>query len=269
MTGTGTQSDPYIPTALTEFITAVGTAGAYVALTQDINAADDPAYTGELTSVITVNAAEVDGQEHTITGVIVRAKNMMNLYATGCTVKNISFRDWSHQRTEVGTTMNGTSNRRETFENCIFSMTANAASSWQKLFSLLNFKNCAIDVTCTGVGSRDLMELDRFERSTVLIRGYAASSLCKQITLTRSAIIFDGGNLIASGIFSSLQGQYSYIAKTKKSDSTIRFGDGTTTGCVFAVAEGQATSSVPSGTTVGTLDQMKDKDWLTSVGFLP
>ena len=48
MTGTGTQSNPIVPITLTDFIEIVGTSSMDVALTQDINEADDLEYTGEL-----------------------------------------------------------------------------------------------------------------------------------------------------------------------------------------------------------------------------
>ena len=93
MTGTGTQNDPYAPTTLTEFITAVGTSGAYVALTQDINAADDPEYTGELTSTISINATSVDGAGFTISGVTVRASRCIYIGVLRY-VYNLNFRDF-------------------------------------------------------------------------------------------------------------------------------------------------------------------------------
>ena len=61
MTGTGTQSDPYVPSTWAEFVTAIGTQGAYVSLTEgtiwDMN---DIAPEG-ISSEITVAAYRVDG----------------------------------------------------------------------------------------------------------------------------------------------------------------------------------------------------------------
>lgn len=273
MTGTGTQSDPYIPTTLTEFITAVGTAGAYVALTQDINAADDPAYTGELTSIVGIYATSVEGNQHEVRGVTVRSSSMLYIKKTGATVKNIYFRDWGHKRTVNGATIAGVENSTaEAFEGCTFSIVAYALSGYQKISHWIKFKDCGIEATIVnaGVSSQILTEGTVLDHTTLVAHGIGASSVNKIATLIRSAMIFDteASNVKA---FETLTAQYSYFAFLKNTGGTLRFGafEMSTVGCVLAVAEGQATSYVPSGTTVGTLAQLKDKDWLTSVGFLP
>ena len=60
MTGTGTQADPYIPASWSEFVTAIGTSNAYVALAEgtvwDMN---EIAPTG--VGLITVNAVSIAG----------------------------------------------------------------------------------------------------------------------------------------------------------------------------------------------------------------
>ena len=61
MTGTGTQNDPYVPSTWAEFVTAIGTASAYVSVPEgtvwDMNEIQP---TG-ITSAITVAAYRVDG----------------------------------------------------------------------------------------------------------------------------------------------------------------------------------------------------------------
>lgn len=273
MTGTGTQNDPYIPVTLTEFISAVGANGAYVALDRDINAANDPEYTGELTSIVEIYATSVEGNQHEVRGVTVRESTMLFIKKTGAIVKNMHFRDWGHKRTANGATIAGVeSSTAEAFEGCTFSIVAYALSGYQKIFHWIKFKDCGIEATIVnaGVSSQILTEGTVLDHTTLVAHGIGASSVNKTATLIRSAMIFDteASNVKA---FETLTAQYSYFAFLKNTGGTLSLGtvEMRTIGCVLAVVDGQATAYVPSGTTVGTLDQMKNQDWLTSVGFLP
>ncbi|MDE5563854.1 MAG: hypothetical protein K2I93_01755, partial [Oscillospiraceae bacterium] len=79
MTGQGITTDPYIPETLTEFIQACSRHDAYIHLTHDLNAADDPDYFGELTEPITLNYVTVTTKNKCkISGVTVRAASFFN-----------------------------------------------------------------------------------------------------------------------------------------------------------------------------------------------
>lgn len=280
MTGTGTQSDPYIPTTLTEFITAVGTAGAYVALAQDINAADDPEYSGELTARVAFMAAQVAGGGFEVRGVTVRAPHM--IYVTDpCVVQDIDFRDWAHKKTESGgATIQGyesgsssdSSHLGDYFKRCRFSLTIDCYSGNQLIANYIDFHDCAIDIKLVGAGAFYGLNFAGFLRCTIRIDGiYHTYHQCvvNSCTFVRSALILE--NVIGiSGyfLFSSPTLSYSYIAYTQSYDSQLRVIAGAgAQHCVVAVVDGQ--NVYASGCTIGTLDQMKEKDWLTSVGFLP
>ena len=273
MTGAGTQSDPFVPVTLTEFLEAVGTSGAYVTLDRDIDAADDPEYTGELMSIVGIYATSVEGNQHEVRGVTVRSSSMLYVKKTGATVKNIYFRDWGHKRTVNGATIAGAENSNaEVFEGCTFSFVATALSGYQKISHWIKFKDCGIEATIVsaGAGNQVLTEGTVLDHSTFVAHGIAASSVNKTATLIRSAMIFDteASNVKA---FETLTAQYSYFAFLKNTGGTLSLGTVgmSTIGCVLAVADEQATAYVPSGTTVGTLAQMRDEAWLASVGFLP
>lgn len=273
MTGTGTQNDPFIPVTLTEFISAVGANGAYVVLDRDIDAANDPEYSGELTSIVEIYATSTEGNQHEVRGVTIRASTMLYIKKTGAIVKNIHFRDWGHKRTAGGATIAGVENSTsEVFEGCTFSLVAYALDGYQKLFHHIKFRNCGIESEIVGAGtaSQALTESTILDHTTLVAHGIGAGAANNMTTMARSAMIFDA-EAVNYKFFTNLTAQYSYFAFLKNTGGTLHLGLSgmSTLGCVLAVTEGQATSSVPSGTTVGTLDQMKDKDWLTSVGFLP
>lgn len=269
MTGTGTQADPYIPTTLTEFITAVGTAGAYVALTQDINAADDPAYSGEITSPIAYRAADVDGRQHAIIGVTVLAESFAT-HAQHCTVHDISFRKIAHK----GTTTNKYSLQGDDYVHyrfVEFSMIRDCYASSQCFAYKIYFYDSAIDLSIVGAGTSRLTDICGLVRSTAVIHGAAfgsAAASCMSTYLERSAVIYYD-SIIDSGasMRANLTAIASYIAYPQIYDATI-YGasDGSVSHSLLATADGQSvTGLLPQA----TLDQMKDKDWLTSVGFLP
>ena len=153
MTGTGTQADPYIPTTLTEFITAIGTSGAYVALTQDINAADDPEYAGELTDSVRILAQSVEGGGFSIIGVTIRAANMIVFQSRpSAQVLNIDFRKWGHKKTASGATLQGynASNYSTGFTGCRFSVAVENGSFGNHFLDHIKLHSCAMDAIFTN-----------------------------------------------------------------------------------------------------------------------
>lgn len=277
MTGTGTQNDPYIPTTLTEFIAAVGTAGAYVTLTQDINAADDPTYTGELTTSITWAAASVQGGGFTLAGVTLRTAASAISIAKGVSVGalriDIGFKreDGSSPIVAYG------SGSIPTFRGCIFRIKFDEGAYRGSFAEQIDFTDCAISISIAAdtAGGSDYFWQCSFLRTTVHFASkferYSSGSgaiIGSGATFIRSAMIFedltDGANLVGAGAGSM---SYSYIA-VKSSTQSLRLSKGAS-GCIIALDPSTAISGSTSGWTRATIDQLKDKDWLTSVGFLP
>lgn len=284
MTGTGTQADPYIPTTLTEFIEAVGSSGAYVALTQDINAADDPAYSGELTDSVRILAQSVEGGGFSISGVTVRAANMIIFqHHSSAQVLNIDFRKWGHKKTASGATLQGynASNYSTGFTGCRFSVTAENGSFGNHFLDHIMLHSCAMDATFTnaaGTGGGYNANYCTIDRTTLLLDGaHLATSMSgaffHDVAFPRSACIFKNPKF-HNGIYLSdnIGFEYGYIAFTDVADGL----NGITLtsrvpvmGSIVAIDDPDVTMSIPAGVTRGTLDNLKDKDWLTSVGFLP
>ena len=93
MTGTGTQADPYIVDTWEDFVTAVGTAGAYVEVTPDTEW-DFNAIAPEGAPTVDVLAAHVDGHGCTLKNV--RADNVFLNFRAGnaTTFENFSIIDF-------------------------------------------------------------------------------------------------------------------------------------------------------------------------------
>ena len=276
MTGIGTQNDPYIPTTLTEFITAVGTSGAYVALTQDINAADDPGYSGELTTYTPWRCADVEGGNFALSGITVRGSSIFSAFRA-VNVKNLRFRDLAY----AGTTGNNTvfshdagSGKYFAMTNCLVSIKASSSGYHPVIAVDAYFTRCAFDLSYSGTGGRDDRLFDNCElRETIThISGYTAPALSLMIRcpgMVRSAFVLDNCDVSAT-IAASPRGtqQYSYAAVRQSVAGHSITAESSGAGCVLAT-DGSISANLASGWTQATIEQMKDKDWLTSVGFLP
>lgn len=276
MTGTGVQNDPYIPTTLSEFISAVGTAGAYVALTQDINAADDPEYTGVITSTIVFRAVEVDGGGFALRGVTVDAPNAFQT-SISALVRNLDMRDIAHKHgSNIGDTFICDTDYYWRIKNCQVSCKIDTTSS-ADFCRHVSFIQSAIEAEYTLPTWTYMAIFDRstFEKCTVLVKNARFSSFVnvhRSGAFVRSAFIFqnctfgNGAQLFKQSITPR---DYCYFAFVDSDISgTITCGD-TSVGSVVAIDDQDVTVSLSSGWARGTLAQMKDKDWLTSVGFLP
>lgn len=268
MTGTGTQNDPYIPVTLTEFISAVGTSGAYVTLDHDIDAAKDPEYTGELTSTISINATSVDGAGFTISGVTVRAQRCIYIGVFRY-VYNLNFRDFCLKATSSEYLIYGEGTTRSGLINCKIS--AKIDGTTQMVGNGVAFTSCAADIEVTQVANTLIITNCSFDKSTFLINGahfHRSNGAVDRCAFTRSAIIFSGYSDGMYAVFNAGSMAYSYVCFSDAIDGTINVGNPSMTGSIVASPDGQAVTA-PSSAILATIGQMKDKDWLTSVGFLP
>lgn len=89
MQGTGTQADPYIPTTWDEFVTAIGTSGAYVSLPEGGGTFDMNEIAPEgLANSVSVNCAQIDGS-----GWIIHAPHNIRFYSSysECVINDLHF----------------------------------------------------------------------------------------------------------------------------------------------------------------------------------
>lgn len=272
MTGTGTQADPYIPTTLSEFISAVWTAGAYVALTQDINAADDPAYTGELTTPIYINAARVDGDHHEVRGVTVRGTNLLAFRNASADIYGIYFRDWAHKRTSNSScTILGQSFSRNKCHGCLFSIKIDCGGHSGEIVKQSAFYTCALSVMMIDAVYGRQIDTTVFDKTTIFVDGMNLrySSAIYGTPFNRSALILKNAKMPSNSAFIyDSGGNGGYIAFLDGLDGVINLSGFWGQHCLAAAPQGQQ-MTLTAAIKQATLDQMKDKDWLTSVGFLP
>lgn len=272
MTGTGTQADPYIPTTLSEFITAVGTAAAYVALTQDINAADDPEYSGELLTGITINATSVIGNSHEVRGVTVRATNLLAFRNANTDIYGLYFRDWAHKRiSDSSCTILGQNFSKNKFHDCLFSIKGDCGGHNGEIVKQSAFYNCALSILMIDAVNGRQIDTTVFDKTTILVDGMNLRNLSSinGTPFTRSALILK--NAIMSSNVQFIRdsgGTGAYIAFLDGLDGVINLTGFSGQQCLAAAPQGQQ-MALTTAIQQATLEQMEDKDWLTSVGFLP
>lgn len=284
MTGTGTQNDPFIPVTLTEFISAVGTIGAYVVLNHDINAAEDPEYGGEMTSGIAWNAAQTDGEGFALTGITVRNGSAAIALRRGVTVQNLVIRDFGHTKEAATVTIGFSgSGQNATMRGCVISSNV-ASGAYNHFFAEeLIMEDCAVDVNFIESSANawnTFLKNITSTRCTIRAHGSfmlnaGSTYMMEHGSYSRTALIFDGaetindGTLLAATTSCKFSGSYMAFINAKNSEAnTIRTMSTASASSVIA-SDGSVGIQADSGFSTGSIENLKDKDWLTSVGFLP
>lgn len=284
MTGTGSQGDPLIPETLTEFIEAVGTSGAYVALDRDINAVDDPEYSGELTSGISWNAAQTDGRNFVLTGITVRNSSAAIALRRGVTVQNLAIRDFGHAKEAATVTIGFSgSGQNATMRGCLISANVSSGAYNHFLAEELIMEDCAFDANFSETSANSWNTfLKNVTATRCTIRAHGSFKLNAGSTYmmehgnyARTALIFDGaevansGTVLAATTSCKFSGSYMALINSKNSETDIVRTYSTTSVSSVIASDGSIGIQADTGFTAGTPENLKDKDWLTSVGFLP
>ncbi|MBR7039647.1 MAG: hypothetical protein IKI21_10430 [Oscillospiraceae bacterium] len=274
MTGTGTQSDPFVPITLTEFIEAVGTSGAYVALDRDIDAAEDPNYGGELTSSIALQCTEMDGSDHVVSGITVRADSFFKqTVSSSCRLKNVVMRDMCHKRNGNNYTLVGSGGNYTVYDHVRLAIKIDASGGWLDFGGYITLTYSAFAIECTGSGSfnRAFFTTCSLDSSTVYIKNPASGFLLQFNNWhTRNAFIFDAprGSLTLTSRANSPKDLSYYAIVNCNSDTVVNCGDSGTT-CLVATDDDTVAVTLANGWTRCSIDQLKDKNYLSSVGWLP
>lgn len=153
MTGTGTQTDPYVVDNWEDFVTAIGTENAYVSVPTG-TAFDMNKILPEGLSALTIKCTELDGN-----GLILRciyinrgSTNTYGLTFNGTVaVKNVKFLDMYLLNTSSSTTYFFHGCSSTTFYNCTFSVIINSISDdMATLTDSADFYNCSMYVIFKG-----------------------------------------------------------------------------------------------------------------------
>lgn len=299
-TGTGTEQDPYLVSTLSDFLTCAAAADAYVKVISDIDAADDEAYTGIITSPVTVNCRKLYADEKKkISGIVVENDRFISVRAGTVDIQNLWFKDCKHKKTGSTNTgyliySSGTSaiQANHHIENCDFSVQSSGGSgvTYYVFYGDSTYaadvrfaQYCGFDISC-GFTSLEMLRVGNMLsgismcnfifRNPVLTRA-SIYSLSNRVNLTDCSIVL----------------YEPYITKN------VRLGDGTQnyvwSYCYMALVDPTGSSQLGVAATAPqqsyfilenapatfdtqyvssyllTPEQLRDRDYLISIGFLP
>lgn len=279
MTGTGTETDPYVVDNIADFRTACGKSDAYVELDKDIDCNDDETISGGWTTLY-IYCKKIDGKGHTIKNIYTTAdytSNMFVLMNTSLTkgIHNLNFEN-------IFFNCNGNesvfhSSGAGSFNNCNFSGIINSNSAYcfcdasiratkctfnfkiystgtdGFAFSCLNMESCEVKLDVSAV---------TLANSSAAIARYFANSYLTGIMRFQS-VCTGGENLFAYA-------GNSYAAMSVANAGNIRFASSTVSLACFydndllENTEFEAHDNVYALTT----EQCKDRDYLNSIGFV-
>lgn len=293
MRGDGTENNPFIPETLTEFIQAVGNfredgERPYVELNKDILANEDPNYTGELSSPITILAVNLNGNGHCIKGVTIKASNILyfdtNLSPSiaQAYIHDISFLNFFHKRINDRTSISTSSISSVKFKNCFFSIRSESIADvpCNRFCYGIIFERCGInfrsDRRRPSYPRNGVLVSSTFNQCTVIIDNinpiihYTGEFVITDVTSYQTVFIFK--NMAAgfyAGAFMYGNHTYGYVVVELTSadkEGSLSVPSGTQ---FYSCLINKTDKGITLGGTSITLEQLKDKDYLIDIGWLP
>ena len=286
MTGTGTQADPYIVSTLGELITAVGGGndGAYVKLANDIDVSADETYKNGVNSTINAYCLGLDGDGHTISGLISKKGTAINFARAGL-IKNLTIKNMmnicdSYKQALIKcTAANGA---YATFQNVVISARTDCAQKDVGSFcDGGNWNNCAITFM-------PINPLGAYPSGNDVVFAFTSASECairydainanrgarygiQLVTNASNSYIFGDVSLSddrSTTLFSYCTKCASYINFSVESNKQIVNAGGSSNIVVTDTSTG-VTITPGTGHFGITSAQAKDESYLSSIGFLP
>lgn len=128
ITGTGTSADPYVVTTWAELASKTSETGVYIKLGSNIDMNTE--YPEGLTSGLTVNCAQIDGDGKTVKNLYLQSGALITCDGRNSTWKNTEFFNWSigNGNNAASITSNGYTSGTYTFNQCKLSGRLNGGS---------------------------------------------------------------------------------------------------------------------------------------------
>lgn len=280
-TGTGTEEDPFLVSSFSDFLYCISVNSAYIKIINDIDTKDDPDYIGDLTSPITLQCRKIYADDRkTINGITVVSDHFMkksNNTFTTTDIVNINFLNCAHQIVSTSNMTNKYTLFGEyggiTFNECSISISISGGSNVPMLSndSINLVRSSAYFEIISGASQRYFYAPIIYE-SSIHIKGgilYNNVGVCLYSGF-RSSIILENVTINVNGTHEMLSHcDFVYIAIVNP--IIIRsFIAGLTysSNCLLACDSDLITTSNENLKKI-TLDQMKDKEYLHEIGFLP
>lgn len=256
ITGTGTQADPYIVDTWEDFVTAAGTSGAYVKIAEGV-VFDMNAIAPEGAPAVTVAAAHIDGKGATIEAARVNTA-FLNLAESTKTIENLKITSFTATAPVIAKTTDDTC----TLKNVILAGIQNGSHTlWCNPRGYLSF-------TSNEIASCGF---------TVKVNEGSFMYDPARITFTDCDFIMEGGNIgdgyaifptcINCGIFGKVG--IVYLSDASQFVTVNAVADSVTISRAGRkiLANSDLCASIGGNATPVTDAQMRDPEYLSSIGF--
>ena len=283
MTGTGTQADPFVVDNWSDFVTAVGTSGAYVTFpdTPGVINMNDEAPTG-LTSTVTLKCAGVDGKGWQIRNLYSVGGHTVFYNSANLVVSNLDFInmyiDFQSANGYFFWRQN-TNNCQITFNGCVFSgmmitipIIGYNRQNWmfntENYHSKTQLNSCAITIQLQG----DSMFWSESETDTANIFSFTTVKLsgdsAKNLNGCYKNCKFTGASK-STNLYIKTDSRSTYNVFDVDFSQAASFSCAAPTGSINLIN----TDKLPAGATIGTgfigvtTEQLSDATYLISLGF--
>lgn len=159
MTGTGTQADPFVVDTWPDFVTAVGTANAYVEFSEGGGNIDLNNHAPTGISTVSIKCVSIKGNGWTLSNIYCAGKDAFYL-TSDVRIVGLNFLDfYMDDQGSQCKFFGGDDNRRQyAFSLCSFTGIINGTAEssrscifyWGYYWSEANLSQCAINVSCNG-----------------------------------------------------------------------------------------------------------------------
>lgn len=280
-TGTGTEEDPFLVSVFSDFLYCISVSGAYIKIINDIDTKDDPDYIGDLTSPITLQCRKIYADDRkTINGITVVSDHFMkksnSTFAT-TDIVNINFLNCAHQIVSTSNFANKYTLYGEyggiTFTECSLSISISSGVYVPLLSnnSIYLVRSSAY-FEIISVGMSGLFYVPKIYESSIHIKGgtlYNDLGVCLYDGF-RSSIILENVTINTTGSHTMLSHcDFVYIAIVNPTIiKNCTAGLSYSSNCLLA-CDSDLIVSQNNNLKKVTLNQMKDKEYLHEIGFLP
>ena len=267
ITGTGTQADPYVVTTWDELASKTSETSVYIKLGNNIDMNTE--YPEGLTSGLTVNCAQIDGDGKTVKNLYLQSGALITCAGINSTWKNTELLNWSigNGSDAASITANGSTSGTYTFNQCKLSGRINSGygGSYLAKNGRIKFYRSSINMqmtanTSTVDMSGDLRNCCTMEYCNVNFTGETDKTL--NIVLVNSYI----KGTLASATLNATRYPDGQVSTYSVLDiSAAAFTANSATNLVLANSE--KCSSIEQYLTSVTTAQLTNATYLDSIGF--
>ncbi len=164
MQGTGTQTDPYIPGNWEEFVTAIGTTGAYVELPEGGGTFDMNEIAPTGVGIITANCEEINGNGWTIDNAYNMYFNLEEIYRKNKYIKNFHIKDFTIENSTEPLIKNTAADYYWILKDCQISGKRVSGGSKEIFNAGIRFYSCGLNIAFGG-NEHFLFDHDYYNRA--------------------------------------------------------------------------------------------------------